>query len=880
VAQPLTVGSPSPGATVIPTGQLVHPAGRTVEIPARPVDLARSADGQFVFVKENSGVTVIDAATWAVKQRLSLGGAPASMTGMALSRDGAHLYVTDASSGVRDLAVKTDGTIAAARTISLPGPSGPKDSSYPCGIALTQDDSAALVCLSRNNTLAIVDLKDGSIRFSIDVGVAPFAVVVAPDEKFAFVSNWGGRRPMDGEPGANSSGTRTLIDPRGVASSGGVSIVDLETNAQIAYVETGLQASNLALSRDGQTLFVANSNADTVTQIDVAAREVSHQVVVKPDPSLPFGSMPSALALSANNETLYVTCAGNNAVAVISLSPGTDPSITGWIPTGWYPGAILANGPDLTIANIKGIGSRGAREDGSFNSHRHRGSIQRVPIPDAPTLAALTAQVKRDARVPQILRAMEAGEQRAAVKPVPVPAHPGEPSVIEHVLYIIKENRTYDQVFGDLAGGDKPRGNGKPALCIYGRDVTPNQHALAESFVLLDNYYCNGVLSADGHSWATEGNSTPYLERSFGGFTRSYTFGDDPLTYSSSGFIWDHILAAGYSFRNFGEMNYSDITPSPGKSKSWADVYEDWKSGTHAFKFPASIGIDNLRRYTDPDAPGWNMSIPDQVRADHFIKEFNRFDAEGSVPSLMILYLPNDHTSGVSEGTPTPRAYVADNDLAVGRVVEAISHSKIWSKTCIFVNEDDPQDGWDHVDGHRSTCLVISPHCKRDTVVSEFYNQAGVVHTIERIFGLAPANQIYGAAPLMTACFTDTPDAKPYSAIIPQVPIDEVTSAKPKRPAGPGDGNAPPSQKSSPAKNKQALAAERDLDLYAMTAAQDLSKPDLADEQTLNLVLWHAANGLGARYPAEYAGAHGAGLAELGLQLDMFADQDDDDDDR
>jgi YVTN family beta-propeller protein len=874
LAQPPVVGPVGPGETIVTSGQLVHPAGRTVEIPARPVDLVRSADGRFVFVKESKGVTVLDAARWEVHRRLSLGDDPASMTGIALSPTGT-LYITDATTGLRELQVSDDGSLSAARTIRLPAASGPEDNSFPCGIAISRDGSTAFVCLSRNNTLGVVDLKSGTLTAEVPIGVAPFAVLLDSDQSLAYVSVWGGRRPGDGEHSANTSGTKALVDERGIAASGGVSVVDLASRKEVAYIDTGLSASALALTRDGSTLFVANSNGDTVSVVDVGARKVVRQIVVKPDPGLPFGSMPSALALSSDERALYVACAGNNALAVVTLGP--QPEITGWIPTGWYPGAILADQSDLIIANIKGIGSRTARKDGSFNSLRHRGSLQRLPIPDAAALAAMTQEVRREALVPQVLHEQELSAKRRATPAAPIPERPGEPSVFEHVVYIIKENRTYDQIFGDLAAGDKPRGNGKPELCIYGREITPNHHALAERFVLLDNYYCNGVLSADGHSWATEGNSTPYLERSFGGFKRTYTYGDDPLTYSSSGFVWDHVLAAGFSFRNFGELAFAHVMPPGGQSKKWPDVYADWKSGAKAYRFTGTTGIDKLRRYTDPEAPGWNLEIPDQIRADHFIAELHKYEAAGSMPSFIIMHLPNDHTDGVSEGHPTPRAYIADNDLALGRVVEAVSHSRFWSTTCMFVNEDDPQDGWDHVDGHRSLCLVISPYARRGQVVSEFYNQASVVHSIERIFGLTAANQAYAAAPVMTACFGQTADTEAYQALPSSVALDEITPAQPKRRSAPGEGGAPPSQKGG------GVSAVSLMDLYALTAKQDFSKPDLINEAEFNLVLWHAAKGPETPYPAQFAGAHGKGLGELGLTLDAGPRQErgaDDDDDK
>jgi hypothetical protein len=417
-----------------------------------------------------------------------------------------------------------------------------------------------------------------------------------------------------------------------------------------------------------------------------------------------------------------------------------------------------------------------------------------------------------------------------------VPRRLGESSVFDHVVYIIKENRTYDQVFGDL-----PQGNADPSLCTFGREVTPNHHALAEEFVLLDNYYCNGVLSADGHAWAVEGYATDYLEKSFGGWARSYPFaGDDPLSFAATGFIWDHVLLHGLAFRNYGEMNKT--TPQPNTAR-WPEIWEDYRAKTGKISFEHDIQIETLRRYSCPDAPGWNMRIPDAIRADVFLKEFAGYEQRGDWPNLILIYLPSDHTSGTSPGAPTPRAQVADNDLALGRIVERISQSRFWSKTCIFVNEDDPQNGFDHVDGHRSLCLVVSPYTKRGAVVSQFYNQTSVLHTLSRMLGIPPMNQLVALAPLMTDCFTSRPDFTPYQCRPNQIPLDEM--------------------------NRDTAELRGDELHWALQSLeQEWDDVDRADEDTLNRILWHSVKGVDTPYPARFAGAHGRGLRKLGLTLD------------
>jgi YVTN family beta-propeller protein len=690
------------------------------------------------------------------------------------------------------------------------------------------------VCLSRNNSVGIVDLDTGKLVKEILVGVAPYAVILNPADGRAYVSNWGGQRPEKGQRTALSSDTPTSVDERGIADSGSVACIDLSTGKVIAEVAVGLHPAGMALAHNQRALYVANANSDSVSVIDTKAMQVRHTVVVRPDAALPFGSAPNALTLSSDEKRLFVANAGNNAVAVLDVNQtGRPPSVAGFIPTGWYPGAIITDEKSLYIANVKGDGtpSKMPGKD-RWTVTRYHGTVNKVPIPSDSELARHTAEVHAAGQFPHILKSLE--RMQSGEKPVPVPRRLGAPSVFEHVVYVIKENRTYDQVFGDIK-----EGNGDPHLCIYGDSITPNQHALAREFVLLDNYYCNGVCSADGHAWATEGYVTDHLEKSFGGFTRSYTWGDDPLGYSSSGFIWDNVLAHGLSLRNYGEMDYAEPVP---KETTFAQIYQDYRSGAGKIPFTQSIGIERLRHYTAPGYPGWNLKITDGQRVDRFLAEFHKAEKSRDWPNFVLVFLPQDHTAGASTGSPTPRACVADNDLALGRLVEAISHSKFWPKTCIFVIEDDPQDGFDHVDGHRSTCLVVSPYAKRKQVISHFYNQTSVLHTMERILGLPPMNQMDALAPLMDDCFTDKPDLTPYALRPNSTPLNEMNPDVSQLPA------------------KEASWALRSQKL-------DFTRNDEADEDTLNRVLWHAARGVAVPYPVHLAGAHGRGLRSLKLRL-------------
>ena len=376
----------------------------------------------------------------------------------------------------------------------------------------------------------------------------------------------------------------------------------------------------------------------------------------------------------------------------------------------------------------------------------------------------MTRSAEEGFHLAEIVRAQ--AQMQMGVRPRPVPAHVGEPSVHKHVVYIIKENKKFDPVFGDMG-----RGNCEPKLCEFPRPTTPNSHAIADQFVLLDNYYCSGVRSSDGHQWAVQGVTSPYREKDWAGARCTYDFGVDPLCYAGCGFIWDHLLRRGISFRNFGELDY----PVKTKRFTWSDYYANWKNKTGKPPFKCVYNLDSLRSYSDMRFPGWEMDIPDQVRADAFLEALAEFEKAGKMPEFMIVYLPNDHTAGAAKKAPTPRAYVADNDLALGRVVEGLSKSRFWKDTAIFVNEDDPQGGADHVDGHRSLCLVAGPYVKRGgVVVSHFYNQSSVLHTICRIFGVPPMNQVVAMSPVMDDCFQETPNFTSYRCLPANIPLDEL----------------------------------------------------------------------------------------------------------
>jgi hypothetical protein len=504
-------------------------------------------------------------------------------------------------------------------------------------------------------------------------------------------------------------------------------------------------------------------------------------------------------------------------------APNAGPSrLAGLIPTGWYPGAIAvsADGKKLFVANIKGHGSL-AQPPGQArkkNSKQFLGSVSIIDVPDDARLAEYTNRVNANNRLAYSLSGLD--KPRSGIAPKVIPERHGEPSLFKHVIYVIKENRTYDQVLGDMK-----EGNGEPELVMFGEKVTPNHHALARQFTLFDNFYCSGAISADGHSWCNEAYVTDYLEKAFGGFTRSYPDdGSDPLAYPATGFLWDNALAHGKTFRNFGEFVHPDFCS---KGTKWMHIYQDYKNGTQKVKIEVKARLPALEKYTHSRYPWFPLLMPDVYRAQVFIEELKTYEQKGEMPTLIYLTLPCDHTTGTDPDYPTPRASVADNDLALGRIVEAVSHSKFWKDTCIFVVEDDPQDGFDHVDAHRTVAYAISPYTKRKYVDHSNYNQTGVVKTIEMILGLPPMNQLDLSATAMRNCFQEVADLTPYTCVPNQLALDEMNP---------------------PLKKLQGKA----LHWAKKSLALNLHDGDTADEDTLNHILWHATRGYDTPYPERF----------------------------
>ncbi|MFC2123365.1 alkaline phosphatase family protein [Bacteroidota bacterium] len=809
----LTVGPQPDGSILVPTNQLLRPAGFQILFPGRPVDLALSPDGKWLAVLNKNSLDLIRVLDRTIMQTLPLNGG-GSFNGVSFSPDGRQIFASQARDKIYIARRGKNNVLNWTEPIQF---AKPEIGGHPVpgGLTIDEHTNKLYVPLSRSNTLAVVELTDESIT-EIPVGISPYEVILLSSHK-AYVSNWGGRKPEPGDPTYKTSGSEMVIDPEtGIANSGTVSVIDLESHSQIKSIEVGLHPGAMVLSPDKAHLYVACANSDFISVIDTKNDAVIDKISVRMEKELPFGSAPNALAISNDGKKLFVANGTDNALCVIQLDDNN--RIAGFIPTGWYPGAVTLDrdAKFLFVANTKGIGSRNTRADRpGYNTHHHMGSISIFPPPDNNTLSKMTEVVKENNSFPRMMKQLAQEDQD--VSQVAVPQFPGQESHFEHVVYIIKENRTYDQVFGDLK-----QGNGDTSLVHFGREVTPNHHALVETFVLMDNYYCSGVLSADGHQWTDEAYVTDYIEKFFGDFPRSYPYdGDDPLAYSPTGFIWDNVMQHGLTFRNYGE--FVDAIIEPGNA-TFTDIYQDFLNGTNNIRIQAESNLPQMEPFTCPTFIGFPEKVPDIYRAAEFIKELREFEKNDNFPNFIIMLLPNDHTSGTRPGLPTPRAAVADNDLALGRVVEAISHSKFWEKTCIFVTEDDPQAGLDHVDGHRTVGLVISPYTKRGQVISTNYTQINMFRTIENILGVPPLNQFDLAAEPMIDCFTDQPDFSPYAAIPNNIPLDELNPAL------------------ESLSGKAYYWAQKSLE-------QNLDELDRIDEDTFNRIIWHSVKGYDVPYP-------------------------------
>ena len=789
-------GSPSPrtnahipgedpaGARRLPTGARLDPAGNSYDLGSMPLAMAMAPEKDRIVVLLNGwrehGIQVVERASGRVLQTLPL---PAVFLGIAFSPDGRSLYV---SGGNQDVIYRLDwsaGRATLADSIQLavkePNHSGTR---YPAGIAISRDGRMLYAAENLADSVAVIDLGTRRVVQRLATERYPYGVAVT-SEGGVFVSAWGGSTVSAFPPAQN-----------GTLGAG-------------ARIKVARHPSAVLLNADGSRLFIASGSTDRINVLDTRGKNI---VATLGDPSPAAtgeGSTPNALALSPNGARLFVAEADNNAVAVFDLSAATsgmnsapgDDRLIGRIPVGWYPSAVAADGNDLIVVNGKGRGTapnpahwqpgqRMPPHTTDYTLGQINGTLTIIPAvaPSASDLAAWSGRVA------------SANGWNAAQ---PAKRYPP----FEHVIYIIKENRTYDQVFGDLTQAD-----GDSSLVFFPRAVSPNHHALAERFGIFDRFFVNAEVSPDGHNWSTGAYVTDYAEKTipsnYSGRGRTYDYQgtnrneipEDDVSEPSSGYLWNVAARAGITYRDYGEfVSEADDPPAAGAAVRTTPTKQA------------------LLDHTNTAYSGWNLDIPDQARVDVWMADFQQFVRDGNLPALEIMDLPNDHTSGASAGRPTPQAYMADNDLALGRIVEAVSKSPYWKNTVILVLEDDAQDGPDHVDSHRSPMLVISAYGKGG-VFHRFANTTDVIATIEDILGLARMSQFDHYGRPLREIWETTPDLTPYTALRSSVPLDQ---RNPKRGA-----------------------------LAEASKKLALEKVDMADENLFNRILWRSIKG-DAPYP-------------------------------
>ena len=805
---PRVLPGPAGDVTLLPNGWRISPAGRHVQVSDLPLNMILSPDAKYLVVTNNGyskpTFSIVDTATLAVTATVPV---EEAWLGLAWHPDGKRFY-SSAENAVREF-MFDNGAVTASRTFPL-GPS-PVKSAFTGGLSVHPDGRRLFVVRVLAQTLMVVNIETGQVEKSVSLAAEPYTCLVSPDGRVVYVSLWGGARVL-------AFDTATL-DP-------------------IGEVPTGEHPNALELSADGTRLFVACANTNSVWIIDTKTLKAREQVAVSLYPDSPAGTTPNALALSADGRTLLVANADNNAVAVVSVgtasaesSEGQGPnaegrpdatgpsSVRGFIPTGWYPTGVMfsRDGRQIYVLSGKGLRSR-ANPKGpnpvkgtstEYIATLLPGTLSVVPLPDEAALQRHTSTVYSLTPYTAATRFAPADVPRAS----PIPRVVGDASPIKYVFYVIRENRTYDQVLGDMR-----QGNGDASITLFGEEVTPNAHKISRDYVLFDNFYVNAEVSYGGHAYSTAAYSTDIVEKmwpvnygnrggvylSEGGGTMRNPYGN--IAAPAQGYIWDACTRAGISVRSYGEF------------------VERVRSSPRTAGQPATGGgstirasVPGLEGRIHPEFPPFDMNITDQARVDIWLKEFRQYEAGGDLPRLSIIRLPRDHTSGARAEAVTPVSMVADNDLALGRMVEAISRSRFWKESAIFVLEDDAQNGPDHVDAHRSVLLVISPFLRRTTVDSTLYTTASVLRTMELILGLPPMTQLDAAATPLYNAFQPTPNSAPFIAEKARVPLDRRNPPK-----GPGAAEA---------------------------LAFDFDEADLAPDIAFSENVWKAVRGAGSPMP-------------------------------
>ncbi len=803
---------------LLPNLWSLRPLGKQVELRDFPINVAVDPSGRFAAVLHTGysrhQILIVDIQAARVVSHEELNQA---FYGLEFSPDGKMLYCSGAGEEVIHVFEFAQGNLSDHRKLRL---RDVKERGVPAGLAVaktTHDLYAANVWGHRVTRLSLLpESKATDIAIGTNAAApAPVAVEASTDLDTAAATKRAEAALFSTSPEDTFPYACRLDEKRrrlyvSLWAQSAVAVIDLISEQTIARWPAQEHPCEMVITRSGKFLFVANAARNSVTVFDTEAGRPIETVVAALYPHALPGSTPNSLALSPDERTLFVANADNNMVAVFDVSaPGQSRSL-GFIPVGWYPTSVRVtpDGKHLLVANGKGTISRAnpqGPQPGINNSadptvqyigRLFRGTLSIIDLPSRKEfdqqLAACTALAYR-------CSPLRADGAVSAARPAhnPVPAKPGDASPIQYCIYIIKENRTYDQVLGDM-----PQGNGDPKLCLFPERITPNHHKLAEQFVLLDNFYVESEVSADGHEWSMAAYATDFVEKMWPlnyGHNHPSKFpypaeGKFPIASPASGYLWDRAREAGVSYRSYGE--FVDLNPAD-----------------HERFVPR---LKALHGHIDEFYHGFDLSYADVKRADRFITELKRFEAEGDMPRLQILRLPNDHTHGATIGQRTPKAYLVDNDLAFGRLVDAVSHSKFWPRTAIFVVEDDAQNGPDHVDAHRTIAFVISPYARHKAVDSTMYSTSSMLRTMELILGLKPMSQFDMAATPMFNSFQAMPDLRPYNVSPVTLDLDE--------------------------RNGQHA--------WGGKLKMDFSREDAADDLLLNEVVWRSVRGADSAMPS------------------------------
>lgn len=819
-------GRKADGSVLLPNRWSLLPAGTQIDVADLPVNIAVHPEGRFAAVLHCGysahEIHVIDIAKAAVVQRVKVDEA---FYGIEFAESGRRLYASGAGNEVVRVFdfERSSGALGAEQRIAL---RDVKERGIPAGLALSANADSLYVANVLGQNVARVDLSNPSAPV-VDIGfganVRPPKAVNPSDEKTTpslderSVVKRAEAALDPADPAAPYPYACRLDERRGrlyvsLWAQSEVAVIDLKTNLVTARWKTEEHPNEMLLTKNGRLLYVANAHRNTVTVIDTEQGVAVETIWAALHPKSPPGATPNSLALSPDEKLLFVANANINTLAVCDVSVRGKSRSLGFIPTGWYPTSVRVtpDGKKLLVANGKGISSKANPNGPQPGRKRPPGTTDEyigglfkgtVSIIDIPGREAFLSQL--EAYTAQAYRCSPLGKGDAPTsfrpKDSPVPGSLGEASPIKHCIYIVKENRTYDQVFGDVK-----EGNGDPNLCLFPRNVTPNHHKLAKEFVLLDSFYVEGEVSADGHEWSMAAYASDYVEKfwplSYGhSKSKKYSYpseGHVPIATPAGGYLWDSAAEAKVTFRTYGEF-----------------VQNGKKIGD-----PCTARLKSLEGRFDPGFRSFDMDYPDCKRADRFISELKRFEQEGEMPRLQVVRLSQDHTSGTSPGKWTPTACVAENDLALGRLVEAVSHSKFWATTAIFVVEDDAQNGPDHVDAHRTVALAISPYIRRGSVDSTMYSTSSMLRTMELILGMRPMSQFDAAAMPMYRSFQSKADVRPYNAAHAEVDVEEVNS-------------------------KLAWGSAR-------SKKMNFLREDAADDLALNEIIWRSVRGSENKMPA------------------------------